>query len=169
VSDFDDDYVVAGRRAAQLRDSRFANRESPLVVPVRADAPGRDFDLGVIRPGWTLYSRATDEGRLEAAGVCVEVLHRRVVDDDGEILGERTTFRCLRYWTPAMPWVYLDAGDVDTTQLFGLDRITASAGARWLVKPLVVSRSAHRQKEQLSGSDIERIHDAWRLAGAVAL
>ena len=65
---------------------------------------------------------------------------------------------------PSAAWQYLDADQVDITQLGGLDRLGASAAIRWLIRPLV----ARRRGVQLSGAEIAAIHDAWRLAATLA-
>jgi hypothetical protein len=158
--------LEARRRAGQLRQQRQGFSAKPgLAVPVRARAPGRDFALEPIGPGWTIYSTATIDSALEAAGVVVEVIHGQAVDDQTGEINASTRYRCCRYWTPSAPSVYVEAKDVDTSQLAGIDRLSASAAVRWLVRPLVL----RRRGVQLTGNEIQAIHDAWRLAAAVAL
>jgi len=168
ADDFDQDYLMAARRAAQLRANpppRVAR--SQLAIPVRAATPGRDFSLEQIGPGWSLYSNASIEGQLDPVGVVVEVQHRQGADPDtGEIIAA-TLYRCCRYWTPASPWVIIPASEVDTSQLIGLDRMSASVAARWLLGP--VAPRSNRRRQQLSKREIDAITDAWRLARAVAL
>jgi hypothetical protein len=158
--------LAARRHAAHLRDTcPPAPLKAGRAVPVRAQAPGHDFALEPVGPGWTIYSTATIDSALDPAGVVVEVIHRQAVDEDTGEINANTVYRCLRYWTPSAPSVYVDAGDVDVTQLTGVDRRSASAAVRWLVRPLV----ARRRGVQLTGREIEAIHDAWRLAAAVAV
>jgi hypothetical protein len=135
---------------------------------MRAQAPGRDFALEPVGPGWTIYSTATLDSALDPAGVVVEVIHSTTVDPETGEINAGTRYRCCRYWTPSAPWVYVDAGDVDLAQLGGLDRLSASAAVRWLVRPLVIG-PAHRRRQQLTGAEVEAVHDAWRLAATVAL
>ena len=161
--DFDDAYLAAARRAAQL--STRGDTPRARAVPVRAVAPGRDFDLEPVGPGWLLYSTATIETQLEPVGICVEVIHGEWIDEEtGEVL-PRTRYRCLRR-VQGSSSVYLDAADVDTKQLCGLDRVGAWTTALWLLKPLIVRKSWSRTP---SAHEIEAVHDAWRLTAAVAL
>jgi hypothetical protein len=162
----DDEVLMAARRhAATLSDdSRFANRGS-RVVPVRASAPGRDFALEPIGPGWTLYSTASEETQMTPVGVCVEVVQDTLDDyETGERI-HRTRYRCIRR-VRGSSTIYVDAGDVDTTQLAGLDRTSAWTTALWLLQPLIVRQ---RWTKTPSRQEAEAVHDAWALTRAVLL
>jgi hypothetical protein len=129
--------------------------------------PGaRAFSLESVGPGWTLYSIWEP---LDPAGIVVDVMHRQQADEETGEVFPVTTYKCLAYWKPSNPWRYLDAGDVDLTQLGGIDRVTTSEAVRALVKPLVLSRARKRRQKQLTASEIQAVHDASVLARAVAL
>lgn len=169
--DFDDAYMAAARKAAQLRTSgeySSGRSQAQRAVPARATTMGRDFDLSMIRPGWVLHSAATEDELMDGAGaVCVEVLDAFTDRETGEMVGTR--YRCVRHWNPQRRTLILPANWVDTDKLYGLDRQLASASARWLIQPLILSRSMSRRRDTLTDDQIERLHDAWRLAAAVAL
>lgn len=152
------------RSSSSQRGARRGASAGPAAIGVHNPAiPGtRAFTLEAVGPGWILYSRWEP---LDAAGVVVDVTHHTDTDPDTGEISPRTVYRLLAYWKPSNPWRRLDAAGVDLTQLGGVDRMTASAAVRWLVKPLTL----RRRRNQLTATEIENVHDAWRLAAAVAL
>jgi hypothetical protein len=168
----DDDAVELARRRQASEDMTAraegrARPRAPHVVPVRADSPGRDFDLEQVGPGWVLYSAASFDGPLDAFGVCVEVVVDRRIDDETGEVTVGTVYRCLPFGSTRQ--VFLPAADVDTAQLPGVNRLAASDAARRLVTPLVLSRSAAQRRRTFNRDEAELFHDAWRLAAAAAL
>jgi hypothetical protein len=131
--------------------------------------PGRQFTLAAIGPGWKLESNrrrintADDYGLCDAiAGTCVEVIHDSVADPDTGELYDRTRYRCLALADrPRDPWIYLAADEIDTHQLYGLDRRATAIAARWLLKQVNASR-----RSWFNPSEISALHDVMTLIKA---
>jgi hypothetical protein len=169
VSALDDDaeaYMEASRHAATVAgQARAAVARWSAVGPGQDDTVGRGFKLQPVGAGWVIYSTATFDGALDPVGVCVEVIHDEWTDlETGEMV-PRTRYRCLRFRKPPV-WEYVEAADVDVAQLAGVAREAASGAALWLLMPL--ARRRRTGARRLTSDDIERIHDAWRLAVAIA-
>jgi hypothetical protein len=160
------------RRARELRDEAyrtraavtFAERARDVVAPAPPPVAGaRSFMLSAVGPGWVLYTpdhhwAGEDLEYPGQAGTVVEVLRQRHDDQEtGEIV-EITRYRCLATWRPSRPWSTVDAGDVDTHQLAGVDRRAAAVAIRWLVRPVASGKGL------LSASEQRAVVDAWRLA-----
>jgi hypothetical protein len=163
----DDAAEIAARRRPDT--GRYANRNlgpgGRLAVPITTHIPGRTFALTHITPGWLLYTTRTLDAALDPAGVVVETIHHQHTDPEtGEIVAA-TRYRVYNPWTNRYDTI--DAAEIDTNQLAGLDRRTAGLAARRIVRPLVQARRG--QATDLDRRDIDALHDAWRLAAAVAL
>jgi hypothetical protein len=152
------------RRASEASVTR--HRARPAVsVPVRAAAPGRDFALERLQPGWVVHPARTAEDLIDSVGlVVVEVVQHRVVDDDTGELAAATRYRCYR---PGRGYDTLAAGEINLERIGGLDRHYAGAAARLILRPVVMRHQG--KARQLDMREIDAIHDAWRLAQASAL
>jgi len=166
ADDFDDDYLAAARRAAQLRGAGPPARPRPqLAIPVRAaTVVSKDFSLEPVNVGWRVWSKSrfvnTDPDFPDpVGGMCVEVIHDQWTDDQtGEIVAA-TRYRCLATWRPP-PFrePILEAAEVDTTNLGGLDRAGAFACVRELVRPIATGK-----KKAPTATDLRAWTDANRL------
>jgi hypothetical protein len=129
----------------------------------------RDFALEQVGVGWPVYStrRFVDpmaDKRL--GGLVVEILGGGTDRDTGETWPTR--YRCLPTWRTASPWHVLDADEIDLDQLSGINRGACAAAAILLLRPFAISTSGRRRPALRGHDDVERIHDAWRLAAAWA-
>jgi hypothetical protein len=127
----------------------------------------REFALEHVGPGWEVYSTkrfmagADPDMPLPMGGTVVQVLPPFTELDTGEMTGAR--YRCLPPWRRDT-WHILTAEEVDLDLLAGVNRNACSAGAVRLLRPLF-----ERKRAGLRGrDDVERIHDADRLAHAWA-
>ncbi len=174
----DDRRELEARRAAtRLRDEGYRDRSRRLLAEWARDVVGpapapiggaREFALAAVGPGWYLHTpgRHFVGEELEEpgqAGVCVEVVRRRHDDlETGEVI-EATSFRCLATWRVSRPWAVVDASEVDTHQLAGIDRRAAAVAVRWLVRPVAEGKGLLNAKER------DSVVDAWRLAVALGM
>lgn len=121
------------------------------------------FAVEGVAPGWAVYSttrRYAGGAEYAVGGVVIEVLPGYTDADTGEIRPPR--FKCVDRYRPEHPWQYLDAPEVDTSLLNGVDRLAATGAALYLLRQIPAKRRLFRP------DDVALIHDAWILAKAAA-
>lgn len=107
---------------------------------------GRAFALEAVDIGWKIYSTkrhyaGTDPDLPDPlGGTVVERLHYDEIDPDTGEIRARTVYRTLATWRPSDPWAWLDADEIDITQLAGVDRNACYAGMRWLIRRISLKR-----------------------------
>lgn len=125
----------------------------------------REIPLEHVAPGWPLVStrRKMFDEFTPLRGTCVEIAPGWTDLDSGELVPAR--YRILMSFRVEHPWDWLDADEIDTGQLYGVDRGAAEVGALWCMRAAV-----HRPRGSKSDRlyEVERVHDAWRLAAAWA-
>ena len=104
---------------------------------------GRAFSLEAVDVGWRVYSttRFYAGGDPEVpdplGGVVVDRLQYREIDVDTGELADKTIYRVLDY---RHRWQHLDADEIDTAQLDGLNRPACRAAARYLCSTVNLRR-----------------------------
>jgi hypothetical protein len=149
--------IEAFEAAKRARAERGVVHAQPL--------PGREFVLSAVRPGWPIYSRTrTDHtGEFPLGGIVVEVLHSSRTDAETGEIAEATVYRCLDQWkAEPPPYQWLDAAEVDTSQVPGVNRARAAAGCYWLLDRVPHTRRVIHPRE------VDYLRDAWTLAVASA-
>lgn len=148
------------------REKRRARARAGVPINPPSVPGARSFSLSEVGPGWRLHSTRRQFAGEEhpdlgepVGGTCVEVVHRRRVDDDTGETWEETSYRCLATWRPGHPWQILAADEVDVARLAGVDREATTVAIRWLVDGIATSR-----QRWLTRDEQDRIADAYRLA-----
>ena len=125
---------------------------------------GRAFSLEAVDIGWRVYSTTrfyagTDPDIPDpVGGVVVDVLRYREIDTTTGEMVDRTIFRCLDYRHQTQ---HLDATEIDTTQLDGLNRASCYAAMRYLVSTINL-----RRRGQPTSDEIDNLRYAWTLIKA---
>ena len=128
---------------------------------------GHAFAVEAVEPGWKAYSRTrhyagTDPDLPDPlGGTVVERLDYQELDPETGEIRPRTVYRTLATWRPSDPWAWLDADEIDTTQLQGVDRNACYLGMRWLIKGIKLNR-----RGQPSRDEIDNLRYAWTLVKA---
>jgi hypothetical protein len=116
----------------------------------------------MVEAGWAIESteRRYAGTDLPIGGVVVEVSPGYLDDDTGEITPTR--YRILDRWRTGHEWNTLEAPEVNTRALRGVDRLAATSGVYWLLRQIPDGRRVLHPK------DVAHLHDAWILGVAAA-
>ena len=134
------------------------------MMTVDRSRVGREFALEAVDVGWRVYSTSrfyagTDpEAPDPLGGVVVDRLQYREIDVDTGELADKTIFRVLDY---RHQWQHLDADEIDTSQLDGLNRAACYAAMRALISTI-----NFRRRGQPTSDEIDNLRYAWALLKA---
>ena len=126
-------------------------------------SPGRQLTLEAIGVGWPIYSteRRYLETDLPVGGTVVEVVHDQDIDPDTGEVQDRTRYRVLCTWRPSNPWQLIQPAEVDTGQLYGIDRNACATGVRWCARQI-----SQKRRGLLTSDELDALRAAWALARA---
>ena len=125
---------------------------------------GHAFAVEAVDIGWKVYSTTRFHAGGDPdlpdpiGGTVVETLHYREIDTTTGELDNKTIYRVLDH---RRQWQHLDADEIDTTQLDGVDRNSCYAAMRWLI-----SRISLKRRGMPTSDEIDNLRYAWALLKA---